>query len=89
MAATEPLRQSIWAILRQHCRIQPNPGPVQHQANLKAIRPSAPRLPSITKHDPSIHGAPVLDPMGQTFDSFGPAAGEGGSWRLSILSSQS
>jgi hypothetical protein len=26
MAVTEPSRQSMWAIIRQHCRVQPNPG---------------------------------------------------------------
>ena len=31
----------------------------------------------VTPVDPRIHGAPVLDRMGQTFDSFAPAAGQG------------
>jgi hypothetical protein len=76
MAVIEPSRQSIWAIIRQHCRVQLNPGPVQHHADREAIRPSAPRLPSMIPVDPSIHDAPVLDRIGQTFDSFGPAAGK-------------
>jgi hypothetical protein len=75
MAVLEPARQSIWAILCQHCRVQLNPGPVQHHANRDTIRPSAPRLPSIIPVDPSIHDAPVLDRIGQTFDSFGQAIG--------------